>query len=309
MAQLTNFKAVKAFLFAFLSTADLSKVPPNKGFLISAHSDLPIGYSSLSDAQERVWAPQPPSQSLFQLPCWVPSDLLVNSFTASSPVVCSHTTDNKDAEKPLETADKDTINALAFQCERILHGNPSGVDNSVCTYGSFLRFSKPGGMHPAASTPGLKLLITNTRQGRETMKLVAGVGALLSKYPTLVGDVLALMDKIALRYLDLLAETSNGQHTQLELLDEFGVLIDLNQHQLNAIGVGHAKLTQVVETAAKFNLHAKLTGAGGGGCAFTLLRPDTPPDVATELKAELTLLGFESFEVEIGVPGAQLFLL
>lgn len=43
VAQLTNFKAVKAFLFAFLSIADLSKLPPKKGFLVSVHSDLPIG--------------------------------------------------------------------------------------------------------------------------------------------------------------------------------------------------------------------------------------------------------------------------
>ena len=52
-------------------------------------------------------------------------------------------------------------------------------------------------------------------------------------------------------------------------------LIDMNQQLLNAIGVGHASLDTVVQVTAQHGLHSKLTGAGGGGCAFTLLTPGT----------------------------------
>lgn len=50
-------------------------------------------------------------------------------------------------------------------------------------------------------------------------------------------------------------------------------LIDMNQHQLNAIGVGHSSLDRVCQVSTVHGLHSKLTGAGGGGCAITLLRP------------------------------------
>ena len=33
------------------------------------------------------------------------------------------------------------INALAFECEKAAHGTPSGVDNTVATYGQMLLFS------------------------------------------------------------------------------------------------------------------------------------------------------------------------
>lgn len=47
----------------------------------------------------------------------------------------------------------------------------------------------------------------------------------------------------------------------------------MNQHHLNAIGVGHSSLDRVCQVSAAHGLHSKLTGAGGGGCAITLLRP------------------------------------
>ena len=45
----------------------------------------------------------------------------------------------------------------------------------------------------------------------------------------------------------------------------------MNQHLLNALGVGHASLTAVVEASSVRGMACKLTGAGGGGCAITLL--------------------------------------
>jgi mevalonate kinase len=50
--------------------------------------------------------------------------------------------------------------------------------------------------------------------------------------------------------------------------------VGINQHLLDALGVGHPSLTSVVTTSAKYGFSAKLTGAGGGGCAFTVLPRD-----------------------------------
>ena len=50
-------------------------------------------------------------------------------------------------------------------------------------------------------------------------------------------------------------------------------LIDLNQQLLVTLGVSHSSLDQVCHVTAKHGLHSKLTGAGGGGCTFTLVTP------------------------------------
>lgn len=52
-------------------------------------------------------------------------------------------------------------------------------------------------------------------------------------------------------------------------------LIDINQHHLNVMGVGHASLDTLCRITLARGLHSKLTGAGGGGCGITLLRPGT----------------------------------
>lgn len=55
----------------------------------------------------------------------------------------------------------------------------------------------------------------------------------------------------------------------------FQELMDMNQHHLNALGVGHSSLDQLCQVTAAHGLHSKLTGAGGGGCGITLLKPGT----------------------------------
>jgi len=50
-------------------------------------------------------------------------------------------------------------------------------------------------------------------------------------------------------------------------------LIDLNQQLLVTLGVSHSSLDELCCVTSKHGLHSKLTGAGGGGCAFTLVTP------------------------------------
>lgn len=48
-------------------------------------------------------------------------------------------------------------------------------------------------------------------------------------------------------------------------------LFTLNQHLLNALGVGHPAIDRVCTLAESQGLSAKLTGGGGGGCVMVLI--------------------------------------
>lgn len=61
----------------------------------------------------------------------------------------------------------------------------------------------------------------------------------------------------------------------------------MNQHLLNCIGVGHSRLDEICRLAETFGFAAKLTGAGGGGCAIILLDPDASDDAIKQLETEL----------------------
>uniref|UniRef100_A0A8B9TRD9 Mevalonate kinase n=1 Tax=Anas platyrhynchos TaxID=8839 RepID=A0A8B9TRD9_ANAPL len=83
-------------------------------------------------------------------------------------------------------------------------------------------------------------------------------------------------------------------------------LFDINQHHLNVIGVGHPSLDRLCRVTASHGLHSKLTGAGGGGCGITLLRPGQCPSAVEAAKRDLCACGFECWETDIGAPGVTL---
>uniref|UniRef100_A0A2K6EKD6 Mevalonate kinase n=1 Tax=Propithecus coquereli TaxID=379532 RepID=A0A2K6EKD6_PROCO len=198
--------------------------------------------------------------------------------------------------------DLELINKWAFQGERVIHGNPSGVDNAVSTWGGALRYQQ-GKISPLKRPPALQILLTNTKVPRSTKALVAGVRTRLIKFPEIVAPVLTSIDAISLECERVLGEMAAAPAPEQYLVLE--ELIDMNQHHLNALGVGHASLDQLCRVTMARGLHSKLTGAGGGGCGITLLKPGLERPEVEATKQALTGCGFDCWETSVGAPGVS----
>lgn len=186
-----------------------------------------------------------------------------------------------------EGRDLDLISRWGQFGDKIMHGNPSGIDNAVCTYGSIIEFRRGLSKPQITLIPNpkyLNILMVNTKVARSTRKLVNSVAALRDNWMSIVDPILQAMDSVALsaaetiRRMSRIAEDMNQkqQEEALEVLvsKEIGnleELITINQQLLRALGVSHDALDHVCRIAKLEGLHGKLTGAGGGGYAFILL--------------------------------------
>ncbi len=193
------------------------------------------------------------------------------------------------------------IQKYSFECEKFMHGNPSGIDNGVSTFGGVIGF-KSGNIEAISNIPPIEVLVTDTKISRNTRILVEGVGVRAKQFPDVVQPILDSIDNISIRSLNLFRSGVVG--TQLE--EELKTLIVINHHLLGALGVGHEALDRIYHTTKNHNLHSKLTGAGGGGCAFTLFENSTTPELKQQIIEELAKQGFASFLVQVGCVGAQL---
>ncbi|VDO36153.1 unnamed protein product [Onchocerca flexuosa] len=99
---------------------------------------------------------------------------------------------------------------------------------------------------------------------------------------------------------------NSEKHERGQLADSFSKLNDLcriNNQLLIALGVGHPKIDQICTLLARYGIHPKMTGAGGGGSVFAFLKPDTSTTVLTMIKDELTKLDYELWQPPLGGPG------
>ena len=200
------------------------------------------------------------------------------------------------------------INRWAFVGELCIHGNPSGVDNTVAAGGKAVLFKRenynqPPTVTPLRNFPELPLLLVNTRQPRSTASEVAKVGALKKSQPIVTNLILDAIDKISESALELLSSTHRGGPSEATL-HKLGELINLNHGLLFSLGVSHPRLERIRELVDTVGLGwTKLTGAGGGGCAITLLKPDTKAENLKELENKLEGEDFERFETILGGDG------
>ncbi len=205
----------------------------------------------------------------------------------------------------------DIINQWAFVGELCIHGNPSGIDNTVSTRGNAVLFRRSQLGEPASVTllekfPVLPLLIVNTKQARSTAVQVAKVATLKETYPSVTDPILDAIGKITEAVYALLT-LDDFDVNDSETMQRLGELTRVNHGLLVALGVSHPKLERIRELIDHAGIGwTKLTGAGGGGCAFTILKPEALPEVLHRLEKDLDAEGFARYSTLLGGEGVGL---
>ncbi|KAL1949297.1 hypothetical protein VTO73DRAFT_8178 [Trametes versicolor] len=198
-------------------------------------------------------------------------------------------------------------NRWAFVAEKVLHGNPSGIDNSVAVFGGALAYVRPGfgrrsGMEHVQGFRSLRFLLVDSTVPRDTKALVAGVARKKSAEPALVAQLLDAIQTISDEARRALADPELPRGA---LLSGLAALIDENHAHLVSLGVSHPALEAIrAKTAASpYNLSTKLTGAGGGGCAVTLVPDDFSEEDLQTLIAALKADGYHPYVTAVGGSG------
>jgi hypothetical protein len=190
--------------------------------------------------------------------------------------------------------------------EKILHGNPSGIDNSVAVYGGALCYTRSGfgkksEMEGIQGFKSFKFLLTNSKVPRDTKKLVAGVGEKKANEPELVDGILKSIQSISDEARRALADPELPRDSLLSALSH---LMEENHGHLVALGVSHPSLETIkAKTGTPFGLSTKLTGAGGGGCAVTLIPDEFEDERLQDLMSVLIREGFQPYLTSVGGSG------
>lgn len=169
-------------------------------------------------------------------------------------------------------ADDEEVNRIAFECEKLAHGTPSGVDNAIAMYARPLLFRRNGeaGMRTLELGEAPPLLIACSSSPGLTSEQVAGVRERRDKMPAHYDAIFDEMDALAIGGADALVA---GDYEAL------GERMNLCHGLLNAIGVSTPELERMVVLARSCGaVGAKLTGGGGGG-SIVALCPGTIADV------------------------------
>ncbi len=189
---------------------------------------------------------------------------------------------------------EEEVNRLAYECEKVSHGTPSGIDNTCATYGKILWFEKnmEGGentIEPIEMKGSLLLVMGNTGKKGKTRELVEGVRERRTEESE-------KYDRIFSRAGELVKE---AKESIISLdLKGIGELMNENHSLLQDMGVSSPELDRLCELAKSNGaLGAKLTGAGGGGFMIALAENE---GVQEKIAKAFEEAGFMALKTNIG---------
>ena len=156
------------------------------------------------------------------------------------------------------------IDRIAFRCERLTHGNPSGVDNNLATFGEPVLYSRTTGTRtrPIRLSEAPPIVVASSSVRGSTLEMVEGVRNRFDRNEALYTTLFDEIDEMSVAGATALRERD---YTLL------GALMNVCHGYLNAIEVSTPELEAMVTIAREAGaVGAKLTGAGGGGSIVAL---------------------------------------
>ena len=169
------------------------------------------------------------------------------------------------------------VSALAYEVEKIHHGTPSGIDNTVISYQLPIYFQREQPIELLETKGNFHFIIADTGIPSPTVATVGDVRKAWQSEPE-------KYEKI----FDAVGELTTQARQALENADPttLGGLMNDNQKWLEDIGVSSRALENLVKAARSAgSLGAKLSGGGRGGNMIALVESQKTDQVSEALLA------------------------
>lgn len=108
---------------------------------------------------------------------------------------------------------------------------------------------------------------------------------------------------LLLTYLFVEEPVEHNKKETLKIYEDLVTLASMNQNLLVSLGVSHSRLEEIVQILLEYDLHGKITGAGGGGYALALIPPSYNDALLANVEKVLTTKGFGVHYVTVGGRG------
>ncbi|MBI5931628.1 MAG: mevalonate kinase [Chloroflexi bacterium] len=172
--------------------------------------------------------------------------------------------------------DNETLNELVYEVEKIHHGTPSGIDNTVIVYQQPVYFVRGKPLETFTIPRPFLLVVGNLGHATPTHITVDAVRDLAEQKPQRIQPIFNRIGAIAAEARGLI---ESGQPNLL------GPLMDENHALLCELTVSDDELDQFCRVAKQAGaMGAKLSGGGRGGNMIALVDEKTAPAVQEVLK-------------------------
>lgn len=170
----------------------------------------------------------------------------------------------------------DKLNELVFEVEKMHHGTPSGIDNTVIVKNAPIHFVRGEGPQTFLIGRPFTLVIADSGIAASTWETVGAVRKLYEADP---GRYQQLFEQIGSIVSQAKAATEQGNWAGI------GQQMNLNHEVLQSLTVSSEALDRLVQAAREAGaLGAKLSGGGRGGNVIALVEPPDAKRVAQALR-------------------------
>jgi mevalonate kinase len=178
-------------------------------------------------------------------------------------------------EQPLSPAD---ISGLVYEVEKLYHGTPSGIDNTVIAFEQPVYFAKGAPLRRIGVGQPFTLVIGDTGVIASTREVV---GDLRRRWEADQDYYEGYFDEISIIAQQARVMIERG----VSDIGKLGKLMNENQELLEAVGVSAPLLEQLIGAARQAGAAgAKLSGAGWGGNMIALI-PSQPAAITSVVEA------------------------